>query len=126
MLNNKLRFRSTKTRLHLIAAIILVAGLGSAFAIFIAADSVSDNLLVQQFQNSKRYRHDLELVGGKLNVLADRLCRWFDGLWHGRSLAFTVVWITILTSVGVFVAAYHLPAEKDPDARGEQNPDRNV
>lgn len=121
-LDDRSKMKLRKKRLYLAAAIILLAGLSSAAIIFLAAaENGSDNPLVRQFENSKRHRHDLELVGGKMIVLSDRFYRWLDGLWHGKSLAFTVVWISILISGGLFAAAYHLPAEDRHDAQGENN-----
>jgi len=61
-------------------------------------------------ENSKKYIHDLELYGGKAAVLADDLMRWFAGLWHGKSLAFTIACVTIFISLWVFFAAAHLPS----------------
>ncbi len=120
-LGDRFKMKMRKKSLYLAAALILLAGMSSAAIIFLAADNPSDNPLVRQFENSKRHRHDLELVGGKMIVLSDRLYRWFDGLWHGKSLAFTVVWISILISGGLLAAAYHLPAEDRHDTQGEHN-----
>ena len=52
-------------------------------------------------EDSKVYERNLELYGGKANVLADRLRRWFVGLWHGTPLAIIVASVTILASFGV-------------------------
>lgn len=57
------------------------------------------------------YKHDLELYGGKLNVLADQFMRWFAGLWHGRSLAFTVACITVVISLVFFFVAHNLTSD---------------
>jgi hypothetical protein len=111
---------SLQKRLSLIAAIILLVGLSSALLIYLTAESVSEDGLVRQFEQSKRYRHDLEVIGGKANVLADDFYRWFDGFWHGKSLAFTVAWITVVISVGFFFVAYHLPPESRADDRSDK------
>jgi len=117
----KWKNRNPQTRLYLITAIILLVGMGSAILIYLTAENASDDILVYQFEHSKKYRHDLELIGGKANVLADDLCRWFEGLWHGRSLAFIVACITILMSCGFFFVAYHLPFDSKPDTRDEND-----
>ncbi len=54
---------------------------------------------------NKKYVHDLQLYGGNAAVLADRFTRWFTGLWHGRSLAFTVAVIATVMSFGFYIAA---------------------
>ena len=33
-------------------------------------------------ENSKKYVHDLKLIGGNAAVFADEFSRWFIGLWH--------------------------------------------
>jgi hypothetical protein len=61
--------------------------------------------------------HDLELYGGKANVLANDFMRWFVGLWHGKSLAFTIACITILISFGFVFVANRLSSHLDSDDR---------
>ena len=100
-----------QTRLYLIAAVILLVGMGSALLIYLTAGSESDSALIHEFENSKKYKHELELYGGKANVMADKLWRWFDGLWHGESLAFTVAGLSILLSFGFGFFAYHTPPD---------------
>jgi hypothetical protein len=90
---------------YLLSALILLVGLGSSVAIYLTAENGSDYGLINDFENSKTYTHDLELYGGKANVLANELGNWFSGLWHGQSLAFTVAFITIVVSLGFFFAA---------------------
>jgi len=117
----KWKDRNLQTRLYLIAAIILLVGMGSAILIDLTAENASDSALIHQFEQSKRYRHDLELIGGKGNVLADEFYRWFEALWHGRSLAFIVAGITILIACGFFFVAYHSPSGSKSDARDENH-----
>jgi hypothetical protein len=45
--------------------------------------------------DTKKYLRDLELFGGKGNVLATEFTLWWQGLWQGRNLAFTVAWLTV-------------------------------
>jgi hypothetical protein len=111
----------TKTRLYLITAIILLVGLGSALFIYLTAGSESGSVLGYEGtggdvytirpEDSKIYRHDLEVYGGKANVLMDEFMRWFAGLWHGKSLALTLAFITIFISLVFFVVAYHWPSD---------------
>jgi hypothetical protein len=106
--------------LNLISAIILVAGLGSAIYIYQTAEDDLSGVLGYEIiggsvypvmpQDSKMYRHDLELYGGKAAVLADEFSRWIAGLWHGKSLAYTIVCITLIISFGFFFAANHMPS----------------
>jgi hypothetical protein len=74
-------------------------------------------------EDSKKYLRDLQLYGGKANVLMDEFRRWFVGLWHGKSLAFTIACISIFVSFGVFYAANHLPSSLKSDVPSEINGD---
>jgi hypothetical protein len=124
----KWKIPSLETRLYLIAAIVLLGGLGGAIVIYLMAGNTPDLTLIQDFENSKRYRHDLELYGGKWNVLADEFMRWFAGFWHGKSLAFTIACITILVSLGLFVFARYMPHlsyDPESDGQGETESDRS-
>ena len=118
----------------LISVIILLVGLGSAVLIYQTADADLSSVLGYEMaggsvypitpENSKIYKHNLELYGGKAAVLADEFRRWFEGLWHGKSLAFTVAFITIFVSLGTFFVANHLPLHLNSDVRSDSNQDR--
>lgn len=127
----KWEITNLQTRLYLITVIILLVGLGSAVMIYLTAENDSGNVLGYEIvdghayplmpEDSKMYRHDLELYGGKLNVLADELSRWFVGLFYGKSLAFTVACITIFISGGLFFVVNHLPSDLKSHARDVSN-----
>ncbi len=108
-----------KKRLTVIAAVILLAGIGSAVPIYLTAEEPEEGVLGFSPENSKKYRHDLELYGGKANLLASELTDWFDGLWHGRQLAYTVACISAVLSVGLFFVAWQLPADGEPYDRDD-------
>ncbi len=102
-------------RLRMIGIVILLVGLISAVAIFViaerpAASAVGYDIVDGQAYaispgSSKRYVHDLEMYGGKAAVMADEFNRWFNGLWHGTSLAYTIAFLSIGTSLGFFFVA---------------------
>jgi len=118
-----------QTRLFLVSAAILLVGLGSAMAIYLAADDEADGeqgyevagkyIYPAMNERSKKYQHDLELYGGKAAVLADDFNRWFDGLWRGRSLAVTMGCISALLSFSFFVAARNAHSDGNAD-RGQE------
>jgi len=107
-----------QTVLYLSAAAILVAGLAGSLFIYLTAENnpggdqgyeiVGGYVYSSGSANTKKYTHDLELYGGKAAVLAEQFSRWFRGLWHGRSLAFTVACVAMLLSSGIFLAARYL------------------
>jgi hypothetical protein len=110
-------------RLYLIAAAVLLIGLGSSILIYLAASDAPEDMLIYEFEHSKLYRHDLELYGGKMNVLASEFMNWFEGLWHGKSLALTVACITGVISLGFLFVAYHLTSDADSVAHDKDNRD---
>jgi hypothetical protein len=127
-----LKITNLQTRLYLITAIILIVGLGSSGLIYMTAENYSGSVLGYEIvggsvhpiapEDSKKYIHDLTLYGGKAAVIADEFNRWFIGLWHGKSLAFTVACITIFISLGFLFVAYHLPSELKSNVPDENNP----
>lgn len=127
----KRKIINMRTSLALISAIILLVGLGSAVLIYLTAEDYSDNVLGYEAtggdvypvtpENSKMYGHDLELFGGKAAVLANEFRHWFIGLWHGKTLAYTIACIAIFMSLGVLYVANHLSSDPISDVRGENN-----
>ncbi len=99
-----------RSRLYLAAAVILLAGLSGASLIYLAAgDNAGISPLIDDPGRSKKYVHDLEVYGGKMNVFMDQFIRWFEGLWTGRQLAFTVLCIAVVLAAGCCLAAHNLP-----------------
>ncbi len=104
-----------RTWLYIVSAIILAGGIVSSVLIYLAAmnDESADSgyEVIGGFvypgggAYNKKYIHDLQVFGGNAAMLADRFTRWFNGLWHGTSLAYTVAVISLLVSFVVFVAA---------------------
>jgi hypothetical protein len=117
--------------LILIGAIIMLLGLGSSILIYQSAGNDSDGVLGYEImdgsaypirpEDSRIYRRNLELYGGKAAVVVDDFSRWFAGLWHGKSLAFTVAGISIFISLMFFFAANRLSARLKPDDHSENH-----
>ncbi len=120
-----------RTWLNLISAIILLVGLGGAALIYQRADNNPYGVLGYESadgtiypimpEDSKMYRHNLEVYGGKLNVMMDDFRRWFSGLWQGKSLALMVACITMVISFGFFYAANYLIPRLESAAASENN-----
>jgi hypothetical protein len=126
----KWKTTNLQTRLYLISAIILLVGLSSSIWLYLTAENSKNvfgyeiaggNAYLITPENSKKYIHDLNLYGGKAAVLADEFNRWFVGLWHGKSLAFTVAFITIFIALGFFFVARTSPSDLESDAHDENN-----
>jgi len=130
---NEMKWKITDPQiyLNLIGIIILLVGLGSATLIYITAENDSREVLGYQIidgqaypiypEDSKMYVHSLQLFGGKAIVLMDELRRWFVGLWRGKSLAFTVAFISIFISIPFFFFAKHLPSSYESDINNDSH-----
>jgi hypothetical protein len=108
--------RTLQSRLYIIAAIVLFAGLSASALLYFYSAETYGKEAFDDYLNSKRYRHEVEVYGGKVSVLADQMDRWFQGLWEAENRACTVAGITIFIS---FVA-YHTP----PDHKGSEEEKR--
>jgi hypothetical protein len=95
---------------------ILVIGFATAVVIYLIAQPPPGNPLGYDPLDTKKYLHDLEVYGGKANVLAAEFREWFDSLWHGERLAFTVAVITVIAACAFKFFATPLPS--DPEASG--------
>ncbi len=108
ILNKRMLFNLTGT-------ILLVVGLCTAVLIY--KNAVNDSSRAWGYGSadgtsypimpgdSKMYRHNLEVMGGKMNVMMDDFIHWFGGLWHGKSLAVIIGGTTIIISFGFFKKA---------------------
>ena len=112
---------SRRARLTAAGVGILALGLTSAFLIYFTAGEEPPNPIGYEQgygspyavrpEDSRKYQRDLELYGGKANVIADDFRRWFEGLWRGKSLGVTVGVIAALASGVFFFAAGRSPED---------------
>jgi hypothetical protein len=120
--------------LYLISAIILLVGLSSSILIYRAAVNATGDsgyefiggfVYPGEGGNTKKYVHDLQLYGGNAAVLADDIMRWFNGLWQGESLAYTVGFITAALSLVLFLIARSTPSGIAGSLSGPEVRDRD-
>jgi hypothetical protein len=102
-----------QARRTLVAAGIVLAGFAAALAIYLTAAPSPDNPLGYRPEDSKRYLREMAVYGGTANVLASEFRQWFEGLWHGKSLAFTVVFLSVLLALAFLIASTPLPRIAD-------------
>lgn len=107
--------------LRLVAAVLLLAGLLSGGGVWLTAEDVPEDHWTREFQGSKAYRRNLEIYGGKLNVIGDDLSRWYAKRWQGRQLAYTIVVLAAGTSLLLLFVAGYLPPPHGP-AKAEAAP----
>ena len=110
-------------RRRFIALALLLVGFGSALLIYATAAPDSANPLGSEPEDSKQYLRDMELYGGKANLIASDFRQWLESLWHGRRLAGTVIFLTLVLLLFFLVAATPLPPG-DPASRPERKPDQ--
>jgi hypothetical protein len=116
-----------KKRLRLVSLVILLAGLLGGMLIYRYAGDVPDESLgyrivdgtVQAYsvRDTKRYRRDLEMFGGKTALMFDDFYHWFTALWQGKALGQTVAWIGLFVSLGLYLFAGTLPDDRDTSER---------
>jgi hypothetical protein len=95
----------TGRRLQMISVAILIVGLVTAIGIYVSVARSTDDMIAYEIEHSKQYQRTLELYGGKANVIAVEITQWFDSLWHGTRLAYTVACATVLLAAGFWLAA---------------------
>jgi hypothetical protein len=61
---------------------------------------------------------DLQRYGGRMAVIMDDFTRWWDGLWHGRSLALTVAFLSVLAALTLYFVALAVPEDQPPGPEG--------
>lgn len=100
---------TAKARVHRVSRAILAIGFAAAAVIYFV-NGASPDTSGFELEESKKYLREMEVYGGKANLLASQLRHWFDGLWHGRSLAFTVAVISVLLALAYEFLGTPLPA----------------
>ncbi len=99
-----------QVRLYQAGAFILVAGLcGSAWIYRRAAGRPDTSSAIPGVQDTKIDQFRMELYGGKANILANDLQSWFDSLWQGRHLAFSLAILATVIGLGCILLAEQLP-----------------
>jgi hypothetical protein len=105
--------RALQARLRKIGAVVLVAGLFAAVLVYATAAPADEASVA----DSKRNEYQMELIGGKSNLLATEIREWFGSLWHGRKLAHTLAFLTVGGSLACFFLAHRLNYLPPPDNR---------
>ena len=108
-------------RIYLGSLALLLLGLFAAAVIYVTTEDDSNGVIGYEVINgvaypvapadSKAYQRELERFGGKANVLAVEFTRWFESLWQGRRLAFTVAFLGIAASLALFLIGRLLEPE---------------
>ena len=106
--------RDPQARIRAVSRAILVLGFAAAVVIYLTAQPPPANPL--------GYLHDLEVYGGKANVIAAEFRDWFDSLWHGKRLAFTVAALSVIAAFAFKFFATPLPPVRDATGAQPKDP----
>src|SRR5215831_600932 len=77
---------------------ILIVGLTASVAIYLTARPPAPNPLGYEPEDSKQYLRNMEVYGGKTNLIASEVREFLASLWHGKRLALTVAVITLVAA----------------------------
>ncbi|ASL45895.1 hypothetical protein bAD24_III00765 [Burkholderia sp. AD24] len=80
---------SSQKRFYLAGTAVLTGSLIAALILYATA-APPDSAVSQYGIADPRYQIELQRIGGTAEVLMAQLHDWFDGLWHGATLAYTV------------------------------------
>ncbi len=119
------RFRNVlQARRKAIAAGIVLAGFLAGLVIWVTA-TISPEGPLGRPEDSKRYLREMEVYGGKANLMAGEIREWLDGLWHGRRLGVTVAALSLLAAGAFLFAFTPLPPADGPagEKDGKSRPD---
>lgn len=107
-----------RSRAKRITAAIVGVGLIAAVIVFFTAQPAEEFPLGYDPLTNKKNILELERLGGRANVMAAQLTQWWNGLWHGRTLAGTLVVLTLLVAFAFWVMATLPPLDDHTDHPG--------
>jgi len=102
-------------------AIVLI-GIGSAVFLYATASPPPQHPLGYDPFASKKYLRELELYGGKINVLAVEFRQWFASLWRGTHLAYTIALLTVLLASLLWRMGSHAASHRETQADTHEAP----
>jgi hypothetical protein len=94
-------------RLYFAGTAILVLSLIAAVLIYVSAPP-PDPAVAMYGMVDPRYQIELQQIGGNAAVLMAQLHQWFDSLWHGSRLAYTVAVLGAALAAGCFFTGHFL------------------
>jgi hypothetical protein len=108
--------------LRLLSYAICTLGLCSAVFLYVTAYPTPQHPLGYDPFASKKYVRDLERYGGKINILAVEFRQWFDRLWRGQNLSYTIAFLTVILSYLFWFIGSHSASHRDTHAEKHHAP----
>jgi hypothetical protein len=100
-------------RLYFTGTAIMLASFVAA-ALIAASAPAPDSAVAMYSIVDPRYQIELQQIGGNAAVLMAQLHQWFDSLWHGVRLAYTVAVLGIISAGVCFFIGYFFADEQAP------------
>jgi hypothetical protein len=97
-------------RLYFTGAAILVLSLIAAVLIYVSVPP-PDAAIARYGIVDPRYQIELQQIGGNAAVLMAQLHQWFDSLWHGSRLPYTVAVLGAALAAGCFFIGHFFADE---------------
>jgi len=110
------------SRFDFAGTLILVVGLVIAVVIYVMVADDGSTAISQELTHTRQYEYQLERIGGKAAVLAAEFNQWFESLWHGKQLGYTVALLSIAVALGCYLIAHFL-SDDIPIEDKEDHPD---
>ena len=85
--------------------LILLVGWSFAALNYVSAASDNANGNADNIVGARSYDYNIERIGGKAALYAVRFNEWLGGLWHGRTLSYTVAILTLVLAIACFWVA---------------------
>ena len=101
---------------------IFTLGLCSAVVIYVTTSPPPQHPLGYDPFASKKYVRDLELYGGKINILAVEFRQWLDSLWQGQNLSYTLAFLTVIFSYILWFIGSHSASSLDTHSEKQNVP----
>jgi hypothetical protein len=98
---------SPARRLRIAGTLVLVLGLAAAGLVFLRTGAPGNGDIPGYVpaEDTKVYAMQMERIGGQANVMAYQVTVWFEDLWRGRELAYTLAVLSLLAAVACFYLA---------------------
>ena len=117
-----LPFNLEPRHLRLLAYGIFILGIGMAIFLYVTASPTDRYPLGYDPFTSKKYLRELEVYGGKINILAVELHQWLARLWRGKPLAYTIACLTIMVSALFWFLGSHAASDLETPAEKPHAP----
>jgi hypothetical protein len=81
-----------------ISYVIFGVGIFISVVIYLTARPPMEHPFGYDPLHTKTFLRELEIYGGKGNIMAAQFREWFAGLWQGKDLSYTIACITVIIS----------------------------